>query len=533
MQEKTGKWIPPDSNETQYSAGHHGWQLVEHAAFLEVRDPGLGTYAISDRPEAQLVRDIVMSPLGLRGMSVTQLSKLKQHAPIPNIYDFYRTGHILSNYEGVHRLAPKHPGKPSEEEVLSWKLSVMLDDLAHGIASHLTDMIIEGGFGGKEQAHQERAQEAWRYGGIYEVLQKHGINVNASGGIEGYERPPWIESDIPELCYERVQYTAEEMRLWMESEDEDPDAERIINALYDLDNLTITEDGELAFKDEEMALLFSKAFLLLSTEDWNEPVNRVIEHLIIEGFKYSTYNRRLPQMHRYDNGHTARLESYTYAIDQDFDYALRISRDKQDNFMFAISQLLSQIAKEERWRFVEYKRDQFKRFLLDPRAEDYPSAWLNGHVMEYGPASSIVEIDVKPPTKKELQAVKTGRANAAKLIHTTKRGVRYDIQPMKRRYVDPLIMTANGAKRLSEVNSIYSGLLDQHARIHASTLKVRLAVSDEYERLIHQVTQRNRDEAKVDRPYLKRDQLRWQIDAAAERSRDAALQAGRLVLDAP
>lgn len=533
MQEKTGQWVPPDSNETQYSAGHHGWRLIEHEAFLEIQDPGLGTYAIGDRPEAALIRDIVMSPLGMRGLSVTQLSKLKQHAPIPNIYDFFRTGHVLGNVEGVHRLSRLHPAKASDEERLSWKLSVMLDDLSHGIASHLTDMIIEGGYGGTESAHQNRAKEAWRYGGITEILKRHGIKINKQGSIRGYDQPPWIETDAPGLCYERVQYAAEEMRLWLESDRDDPDAKRITESLYNLDNLTITDDAELAFKDEEAALLFGKAYLLLSTEDWNEPVNRVIEHLIIEAFKYSVSMRRLPGMDQYDNGHTAPVESYTYAIDQDLDYAMRVSRDVRDDFMFAISQLLSQIAKEERWRFVEYKRDQFIRFLLDSRVEDYPSAWLNGHVMEYGPASSVVEVEVTPPTKEEMEAGRTVRANAAQLIHTDSGGVQYGIQPMKNRYVDPLVMTDKGPKKLSKINKVYKLLLDQHARIHASKLTVRLAVSNEYERLIHEVVQRNAKEAQVERASLKRDQLRWQIDAAAERSREAAVKAGRLVLNAP
>ncbi len=533
MHEKTGQWVPPDSNETQYSVGHHGWRLIEHDAFMEVQDPGLGTFAIGDRPEAALLHDIVMSPLGLRGLSVTQLSKLKPHAPIPNIYDFYRTGHVLGNYEIVNRLAKDHPSKVTDRKRLSWGLSVMLDDLSHGIASHLSDMIIEGGYGGKENAHQERAQEAWKYGGIDKVLKSHKVRIDKTGGIQGYDLPSWVESNAPNLCSERFQYTAEEMRLWMESADEDVEAAAIIDSLYDLDQLTITPNAELAFKDEEAALLFAKSYLLLSTEDWNEPVNRVIEHLIIEAFKYSVYSRRLPEMNNYDNGETAAVGSYTYAIDQDLDYALRTSRDKRDDFMFAISQLLSQIGKEERWRFVEYKRDQFKRFLLDPQAEDYPSAWLNGHMMEYGPASSAVEVEVKPPTSSKLRRKPSVRANAAKLIHTDSGGVEYGLQPMKNRYVDPLVMTEKGPKPLSRINKTYSGLLDQHARIHASTLTVRLAVSSAYEDLIHDVVQRNNEEAKIERPPLDRDQLRWQIDAAAERSKQAAIEAGRLVLNAP
>lgn len=531
MQEKTGLWIPPDDDETLYSSGHHATRLVQHVNYMEVQDPSLGAYAIGDRPEAGVIQDLVMSRLGMRAGDIAQLSKRKQHGTIPNVYDFYRHGHVISNAEIVFRKSQEHPSRVSDTQRLSWELAVFLDDLAHGIGAHLSDMIIEGGFGGRENAHQARALEAWEYGGIAEVLKNHKVKVDVTGAIKGIATPPWVETNAPDICVERFQYTAEEMRLWLESADVSEDAKHIIATLSDLDNLTITDDARLAFKDEHVALLFSKAYLLLSTEHWNEPVHRVIEHLLIEAFKHSVYSRRLPDMDLYDNGDTADVVSYTYGVDDDLRLALDTSRHDRDDFMFAISQLLSQLGKEERWRYVEYKRDQFVRFLKDSRAQDYPSPLLNGHMVDFGPPSSAVEIDVtagKAPSSRR-PAIK---ANAAKLIHTDSGGVQYGLQPMKNRYVDPLVMTERGPRPLSKVNNVYRELLRQHSVIHASKIAVRLAVSSGYEELIREVVQLNTNEAKVPRRRLERDPLRWQIDAAAERAKTTAQAAGRLVLGA-
>lgn len=527
--EKTGQWVEPDPSQAQYSTGHSGWRLIEHDTYLQVQDPVLGDFAIGNRPEDEVIREIVMSPLGLRAFSIPQLSKLREHAPIPNIYDFFRAGHALNNVEGVNRLACQHPGRVTPRQMLLWKTEVAKDDLAHGLGSHLTDMIIEGGYGGPEDAHEKRSGEAERYGGVRGILQAAGIRLDAYGKIRGLQLPPWIEVDAPDLCYERYGYTVEETRLAFSPSDDDPAAQRLIETIADMDNLVITEDAQLAFRDEEVALMFSKAYLLLSTEDWNEPVNRVIEHLLIEGFKHAVYSRRLPNMKDYDNGHTADVASYTYGIDQDLLQALSTSRNDRDDFMFALSQLLSQIAKEERWRFVEYKRGQFLRFLLDERAEAYPSAILNGHVMDYGPPSSVVEIKVEKGEAPRQRRPRV-RANAAQLIHVDSGGVQYSLQPMKNRYVDPLVMTATGPKPLSRINETYRSLLRQHAIIHASKVAVRLAVTGEYENLVHEVVENNAEQARASRPKLKGDQLRWQIDAAAARSVADAQAAGRLVL---
>src|SRR5688500_1968908 len=128
MSETTGLWVPPDSNETRYSTGHHAWRLIEHPNYLEVQDPALGGIAISDRPEAAQLRELTMTPLGLRAAAIAQLSKEMQHGTIPNLYDFYRLGHVISNTEIVFRLSQRLGSKVSDEQRLSWELAVFLDD---------------------------------------------------------------------------------------------------------------------------------------------------------------------------------------------------------------------------------------------------------------------------------------------------------------------------------------------------------------------------------------------------------------------
>ena len=143
------------------------------------------------------------------------------------------------------------------------------------------------GTGGSKTYHENRVVEAFRFGGINDIFEKRGIKVNDRGEMEGIELPPWVESSAPDMCVDRLQYTLHEMLLWFDGS-ESSEADEIRQLLADiatLKDIDIDDEGRMVFKDIDQAHLLAKGYSLLSTEHWNEPVNRIQLYLLIEGLK--------------------------------------------------------------------------------------------------------------------------------------------------------------------------------------------------------------------------------------------------------
>lgn len=520
-----GHHIQADTSEQVYHTDHHAWRMTDHGAYLSVESPLLGEYPIYGRPEDALFTDLIRSPLGWRSFAITQLSKDVSHTTIPNTASFIRAGHVTDSREITHRLARDMDA--TDEQKLGWQIYAQVTDYSHGPFSHATDIVFEG-HGGGERFHEVRMPDAFQHGGINRVLEQHNVVVDTNGVMPGIELPPWVECESPDINVDRFQYGPQELDLWFAGEDVDPRVQEAVKNASSLDNITILDDGRMAFRDIESARVFSKGYLLLGTEHWNDPVNRVQLHLLIETIKRSIIKRRLPFMDDVDLGVTRNPESYSYAIDADVIEATRTRRGHRDDFMYAVRSLLSAIGKQERERFIEYKREQYAQFLLDDQAIEYPSEILNDHLVDFGPPSTHVEISVI----KVGDEVK-GRQTAAQLVQDDVEGIKYHLPPLKNRYVDPPVLLRNGtSKRLSELDPNFARIKDEHQAIQAASLSVRLVLAKDFEEGIRNGITANAiefEEKRKDRS-LSPDQLRHEIEGASQRARDVAVKAGHLVL---
>jgi hypothetical protein len=415
----------------------------------------------------------------------------------------------------------------SDEQRIGIGLHVMAD-LAHGPLSHAHDILLKDD--GKEDSHDKRAFDAFEYGGIFDVLRDRGYTDEAINNLMETEIPPWVESKSPDLCMDRWQYGVEESRLWFAGGSEDANIQEVQKMILETGNMhsvQILEDGRFAFKDIELARIYSKSYLLLSTEHWNDPVNRVQLHLLIETMKHAIVARKYEFMDDIDIGISRNPSNYSYAIDSDVDAVLMSDIDERDDFVYATRSLLRPISSQERERFIRYKQRQYAQFLTDEKATDYPSEILDQATVDFGPPSAHVRIlhnGVEEP-----QNLNEARNNAAMVSKKNGDTKTFHLAPLKNRYVDPLVITDNGARRLSEIDKNYKKILEQQQRVQATSLDVKFFLSDIFDQHLVNGRERNGkafEELQKSTDNLSRDQLRHQIEDAADRAEDIAMRIG-------
>jgi len=359
------------------------------------------------------------------------------------------------------------------------------------------------------------------------VLDKYGVKHDENFCIPGVAIPNWVECSAPDINVDRLQYTVTELLLWFDHDQALPEAREIVRSICSPENMVITSSGDLAFKDIESARIFAKGYLLLTTEHWNDPINRVQLHLLIEAAKRSVIKRRIDWMDAVDKGTTRYPDEYFLGVDEDIVDGMQTGPQNRDDFMYAVKNLLYSIAMQERERYATYKLGEYSAFLLDDKAHDYPSELLGPKRVEFGPPSSQVSIEVN------FDEAEQGGSRVPRLREGN--GICYDLRPLKNRHVDPLVVLSSGeAKRLSEVDNNYANLLREQQRVRSATVAVRLALAGEFEDAFKDgISENERDFEKLKEetaPHMTLDQRRRVIHLGAERAKQSAINAGSLVL---
>lgn len=535
--QRIGHSVPADITGGLHTTQHQSWRLVDYGNFMVSEDPLFGVEPIHGRPESQLLCELYRTPAAERALDITQLSKLSPDQTIPNLAEFTRAGGNISQVRIINMLADKMHA--SKTERLAYILTQSLSDAAHGPLSHATDMEIEG-FAGGQVFHDTRRPETYDFGGITNVLRRYGVKkLDAHGSIPGIAIPPCIESGRPNLNADNYQFTLNEGYEWFSGYGDNPVLGPLTSAVLariksaaDMSKIVITPDKHMAFTDIADARFLQKLHMLLGTEHWKEPINRVVLHLYVQALKYAKIKRRFPGMEEIDNGTTRHPESYTYMVDSDVRQALETGPGKGDEFMYATRWLLSNIGQEERSRFVNYKLKRYAEFLLDDEAREYPNELLNGHLVMYGPTSSRVEVEEQTAINADSH-ITNSAARLAPDDRQSAEAVSYELDPLKNRFIDPYVQIGKGKfRRLSEIDSNSVELLRQHQDLQWRQLNVRLVTTRNYAPALrttfHQI---NEDYEKLrSRGKLSPDQIRRSIASAALRAKVRATERGVLVL---
>jgi hypothetical protein len=495
---------------------------VEHQEGIDLRiyDPalrhsfGIEAPGMGDRTDA-LFYDILTSPAGQRMLGINQLSKSEAEETYEGSHVFKRFQHIAGVYRIIRYFGAM--GGYSEEDVAQFAVVACLPDLAHGVKSHVTDMLKEG-MGGKERFHDLRSSQLLDLGGINEIFAKHEfVSPFGADGKVKIKVPKWVERKPPGLNSDRLHYINSEGSLLF------PDNEEFREAIK-LENLFITDKGELAFKEVEHALVWAKVANLCSSEHWNDPINRLVELLILEGMKRTIDRRSLAGIDHIDNGFIGVPEDYTYLIDRDFDEALEREAlsPSPDLFMNAIYSLIQSISHRERQRFAKHKRVAYEEFIADPGAREFPNALVNPHRAAFGILPAQVEILPSVEKGKESTA---DRDTPLRLAKGRTVGI---LKQLKFRQFDPLVRVGNEVKSLSKVEERFSQLKDQHGEALRHVGEVALHVNPDSQKALIEGAKENKAfmELAGKRSHLSDDQIRAIIRGSGQRALEDARQQG-------
>jgi hypothetical protein len=494
---------------------------VEHqiGRDLRVHDPALGySYNFSAKNGAAdaVFYDFLTTPAAYRALDIAQLAKGRLEERVPRLHTFKRWDHAAGTLETVRHFG--HERGHSEDKIALFGLAAAIGDLAHGVKSHATDIMVEGP-GQTEDFHDTRAEQAVKHGGVAQVLQKHGVGlqVTKDGKITN-QLPSWVETDLPDICVDRANYIAGEASVWF------PGNEAVRSAIS-LEALTTTKDGRMAFKDLENARVWGKLGLIFSSEHWNDPIDRTILMVMVETIKQSVLNRYLPGIDDMDNGTPAKVEDYTFLNDDIFDQTLKERANHQhypDRFMTAARYLLRDIGVTERERFEAHKREAYLDFIEDELAADYPSELVNPDSAKYGPKP--VSIDFLAADE-HAEAVKEAEDKGTNIftLNDEPMGV---IKHLKKRIYDPLVVTKSGPVRVSQADPNYKQLMKQNDEAVSCVSSIRLLMNEEVRKEFAEAIADNNDRMRQPLRSLQPDELRRMIDLSAQSALELSKESG-------
>jgi len=529
MEKSAGLYVPGDADpNTVYSTGVNVQCIRDNGNFLYVEDPQLGTFTVggTNTKYDKLMYALMTTPAMVRSEGISQLCKDESSATIPNTAYFTRragmTGlyHVNEYFSGISKLSP--------QQRLSVHLKQTLPDAAHKLFSHTSELRLQK-WGGAENKHETDYPDLAVHGGIANVLGIFDVRVDVNMQLKCGKLPAWTTAESPELTPDNIQYTASEALEWFDTDAAPDDIRAVARELGNLKNYSVDEEGNIAFLDEQQALRFAKVYLLLATEHWNDPVNRMQLYLLIEAIQRLILERRLPWMNAVDRGQMRRPEGYFYGIDHDITTALNENHGHTDPTLFAIQGAMYPIASVERRRFVRYKQHEYARFLLDDEARDYPSEHLEPKRVEFGLSHPMVSTIMQPATAEDY-----AMSQKMPVPHQDSERLLYDLMPLKNRYVDPRVMDpkTGQSKRLSEINANYKRLLEQQQALQGMKTVVELVFAEKFRaNFASEVRKNDRNfDLLADMPPFTHDQKRQIINEAAERAKAIAVASGRLVL---
>jgi len=486
----------------------------------------------------EFINRALRTPLYERGHDVSQLTKLASSATIPNTQDFFRSQTLELTHLYATVIGRANHIELSEDDIHEQTANQLLEDLMHYLLSHGLEIHFQGWnsqqlmsttMGGlvipaamPELMDTPYLRSLDMQTGSFRLTKEYDF-ISAK---KEHGKPPGIDFD-------KLHYTPTEGALWFADYD-DPKIHDLLLAISDPNAVDITSDGYLYFKDPEVALGFSKLYLLLTTEHWNDVMQRLQIFAGNQAFSLAIVKRILRSMksddgHPIDSGVTMNPESYAYGIDSDLDMALQEMVQEGDEYANVLQELLKTVGMQERGRFINNKRRVYAEFLKDPHATEYPNATgvlgkKDGYNRDFGPPSPMFDIKVlkRRPSSKLPRGV---------MPVLTDKSSRFVLDTLKVRSVDPLVRHRGKIIRLSECMPRYQKILEQHEVIHSAPVSVDIMLNPDYTRVL----KRGYESTKIDfdqlmtREQLGPDKMRQLILGSAKRAKAVASSRGVLV----
>lgn len=193
----------------------------------------------------------ITEPIVLELIETPQMQRLKKIHQYGVFYLYYPEANTLrfEHSIGVYWLL-KHFGASLEEQ-----LSGLLHDISHGVFSHIMDHLY-GNFENEEYQDSIHHQ-FFENNEISKILEGHDFNPI---DIADLEKWPLVDSALPNLCADRLQYTlADSITIGKINLKE---AEKFLNDL-------LVEDNRFVFQNKNIAKRFAELSLWMCTNFWH------------------------------------------------------------------------------------------------------------------------------------------------------------------------------------------------------------------------------------------------------------------------
>jgi hypothetical protein len=295
------------------------YTMRDNHIFIE--DPVWGSAEIGRQPGDEVFLELRDLDLVRRTAGIEQLTLGKDIATIPGTSHFSRWEHIWGSVLFVRKMTEGLDMDPRERLIL--QLRTFVSDLGHTAFSHLGDWMFQDD--DSEDMHDRELEHILEIGGVTDVLRRYDIEP---AEVIFPDKEDWIECPSPQLCVDRVDYGAREIRRWL-------DLNQSVRGATSLEGFDLV-DNQIVMKNQEYATAFGRAFMLLATEHWGEPVHRLQLKLKEMAVKWAlTRNDELhprDQMYGVDVGITREMLARSRYIRTLWPIMSGIARDKREAF---------------------------------------------------------------------------------------------------------------------------------------------------------------------------------------------------------
>jgi hypothetical protein len=419
---------------------------------LIIRDPVWGKCEIGAMEGDEILLELADNALVRRLLNVEQLTLDTLTQTIPATAQFSRFEHLWGSVALIRDMLEKYNPEMDSRSKVILQLRAFVSDLGHTSGSHRGDWMFQN-IGGPENQHDNELMHLLEVSGVNEILRKYNIDPSE---VVFPSVEDWIERPSPDLCVDRVDYGAREIKRWL-------------NLTAQIEFATRPEafalnGNDLVMTSYQHALNFAKGFLLLATEHWNEPVHRLLLQLDQELVKrlFTADGPALAANHM-DGPDEYHPRDYMYTVDRD----ITMEMGFRDPFLNAVRPLMEDIALAKRRIFAWERREQLSSFFSefsDPTEFPdpiEPFGYAKDQSLEIVPGNVHI-IQVDDPT--DLPDYKKNSASLDIALPT-----------MKMRAVDPLFLDETGkVQRLSEADSNYAQLMKRQAETLSRTYVARV-----------------------------------------------------------
>lgn len=200
----------------------------------------------------------------IRCPSILRLKEISQYG-VPDRYYHIKNYSRFEHSVGV-MLILRRLGANLEEQVAG-----LLHDVSVLAFSHVTDWVFAEGNEGVEDLHDTLHRDFISKTEVPKILKKYNFLLERITNEDNFSL---LETKIPNLCADRVDYALREFKYWLNTKAVEKSLKCLVNF-----------NGEMVFTEQKVAYLFATNFLKLQMNHWGGYESMIRYHLFSKVLK--------------------------------------------------------------------------------------------------------------------------------------------------------------------------------------------------------------------------------------------------------